>query len=595
VAQSFGLIKQTDLKRHLAKKSKMRVFVISNESLTMMKKRFQRPLAAFLVLFALCVGQLPQTAAQSATNAYAITNARIVTVSGATIEKGTIVIRDGLINEVGANVTAPADARVIDGAGLTIYPGLIDAHTNLAIPQAQRAPQGAGGPGGAQQQQQPQQTSSGTNYPQGLQPETNAADLIRAGNDQFEQQRNAGITTVLTAPRDGIFMGQSVVINLSGETATQMVVRGPVAQHIGFTPLRGGQYPASTMGVFSAIRQMLLDAGRLREANAIYEKNPKGLRRPEQDKSLVALFPVLEGQMPVVMIANVEREIVRALDLAQEFKLKAIIAGGAESWKVADRLKKMDVPVLLSVNLPKRLTAAVPEADPEPLRVLRARVEAPKTASKLASAGVRFAFQSGGATNMSDYLAGASKTVEGGLSKEAALRAMTLGAAEILGVADRMGSIETGKIANLTIARGDIFDKNTRVTHVFVDGTMFENKTPATPPTAQQRATGPTSAPAAPSIGGTWSLNIDIPGQPVSVTAEIKQEGSNLTGTLQTPFGPAQITSGTVSAEGFSFKALVNVGQAMEVTFTGKITGNQMSGVVNSPQGDAPFTGTKNP
>ena len=562
-----------------------------------MNKRFQRSLAAFLILFALCVKELPRAAAQSATNVYAITNARIVPVSGATIEKGTIVIRDGLISEVGANISAPADARVVDGTGLKIYPGLIDANTNLAIPQTQRAPQGAGGgAGGAQQQQQQQQTSSSTNYPQGLQPETNAADLIRAGNDQFEQQRNVGITTALTAPRDGIFMGQSVVINLSGETATQMVVRGPVAQHIGFTPLRGGQYPASTMGVFSAIRQMLLDAQRLQTANAIYEKNPKGLHRPEQDKSLVALFPVINGQTPVVMNANTEREIVRALDLAQEFKLKAIIAGGAESWKVADRLKKMDVPVLLSVNLPKRLTAAVSEADPEPLRVLRSRVEASKTANKLAAAGVHFAFQSGGATNMSDYLAGAAKTVEGGLSKDAALRAMTLGAAEILGVADRMGSIETGKIANLTVARGDIFDKGAHVTHVFIDGVMFENKAPAASTTAaQQKTAAAVVAPAVPMIGGTWTLNIDIPGQPITVTAEIKQEGSSLTGTLQTPFGPGQITSGTVSADGFSFKATVNAGQQIEVTFTGKVTGNQISGVVNSPQGDASFTGTKNP
>lgn len=561
-----------------------------------MQKFLLRHIVALLVLVALCLQMLPNVvlaqSSSSGVNTYAITNARIVTVSGSTIEKGTIVIRDGLIAAVGASVSAPADARVIDGNGLSIYPGLIDANTNLGIPQAQR-PQGQGGPGGGGQQQQQQAvSSSGTNYPIGLQPDTSAMDLIRAGNQQFEQQRNAGITTALTAPRDGIFTGQSAVINLAGDTVTQMTVRSPYGLHVVFTPLRGVGYPASLLGTFSAIRQMLLDAQRLRDANAIYEKNPKGLQRPEQDKSLLALIPVVEGKMPVVMNANSEREIVRALDLADEFKLKAVIAGGVESWKVAERLKKMNVPVLLSINFPKRTTASVPEADPEPMSVLRARVEAPKTAGKLAAAGVRFAFQSGNMTNMSDFISNAVKTTENGLSKDAAIRAMTLSAAEILGVADRTGSIEAGKIANLTITRGDIFGKDAKVSHVFIDGVMFEIKAPATtgrPGTSTQ----PTGA--APSMAGTWTINIDIPNQPITVTAVINQQGNRISGSLQTPFGTSEITSGTISADGFSFKTNVNAGQPMEVTFTGKMTGNQISGIVNSPQGDAPFTGTKNP
>lgn len=563
-----------------------------------MRKFLLRHIVALLVLIALCLQMLPNVvmaqSSSSSVNTYAITNARIVTVSGSTIEKGTIVIRDGLIEAVGANVSAPADARVIDGNGLSIYPGLIDANTNLGIPQVQR-PQGQGGPGGGQQQQQQQQpaaSASSTNYPVGLQPDISAMDLIRAGNQQFEQQRNAGITTALTAPRDGIFTGQSAVINLAGETVTQMTVRSPYGLHVVFTPLRGVGYPASLLGTFSAMRQMLLNAQHLKDANAIYEKNPKGLQRPEQDKSLLALIPVVEGKMPLVMNANSEREIVRALDLADEFKLKAVIAGGVESWKVAERLKKMNVPVLLSINFPKRTTASVPEADPEAMSVLRARVEAPKTAGKLAAAGVRFAFQSGGMTNMNDFIANAAKTTENGLSKDAAIRAMTLGAAEILGVADRTGSIEAGKIANLTITRGDIFSKDAKVTHVFIDGVMFENKTPATP---SRPGTGTQPTGTVPNMAGTWTMNIDIPNQPITVTAVINQQGNRLSGSLQTPFGTSEITSGTISADGFSFKTTVNVGQPMEVTFTGKITGNQLSGIVNSPQGDAPLTGTKNP
>lgn len=572
-------------------------------------RRNSRAALLLFALVALCLQSLPFVNAQrqqqqqqtqssnGISGTFAITNGRIVTASGNTIEKGTIVVRNGLIAQVGANVSAPADARVIDGTGLSVYPGLIDANTNLGIPQRQQT-QG-GGPGGAQQQQQTTSSAS-TNFPFGLQPETSAADLIRAGNEQFEQQRNAGITTALTAPRDGIFMGQSAVINLAGDTTTAMIIKPVFAQHIFFRTLQSGGYPNSLIGTFSAIRQMLLDAQRLRDANALYEKNPKGLERPEQDKSLLALIPVIEGKIPVVMNANTEREIVRALDLANEFKLKAIIAGGTESYKVADRLKKMDVPVLLSINFPRRTTAAAPEADPEPMRTLRGRVEAPKTPSKLAAAGVRFAFQTGGMTNMNDFIANAAKTTENGLSKEAALRAMTSNAAEILDINDRTGSIETGKIANLTVTRGDIFAKDTRVTHVFVDGMMFENKTPATTPRGGGRPGGPGGgeAPTAgiPNAAGTWTFNIDIPGNPVAMTATLTQQGERIGGTLQSQqIGNATITSGTISAESITFKATLNVGQPIDVTFTGKVTGNQMSGIVSSPMGDAPFTGTKNP
>src|SRR4029078_10749653 len=176
------------------------------------------------------------------------------------------------------------------------------------------------------------------------------------------------ITRPLTSPRTGVWMGQSALINLAGETPQQMIVRSPVAMHVGFTPLRG-IYPGSLLGVFSTLRQMMLDAQRYRDSMAIYERNPRGTRRPDTDRSLAALIPVVDGRMPVVLIANSEREISRARDLASEFKLKLIIAGGQEAEKVVDRLAKQDVPVLLSLNPPPRTTAAMPEAEPEPTRV----------------------------------------------------------------------------------------------------------------------------------------------------------------------------------------------------------------------------------
>lgn len=527
------------------------------------------------------------------TDTYAITNARIVTVSGATIDRGTVVIRDGLISAVGANVNAPPDARVIDGTGMTVYPGVIDASTTLGIPRPSPTPGAA--PGGLAALFASQSTPSGTSLNSkqlpGMQPEILASDLIRPGGPEIESARSAGITTAHTAPRGNVFLGQSTVINLAGDSPQQMIVRSPVALYVGLSPLGGGQYPGSLMGVFSSVRQMLLDARRYREVNEIYERNPRGLKRPEQDKSLAALQPVLAGRMPVVMQADREREIERALDLAREFNLQLIINGGLEADRVAARLKSMNVPVLLSLNFPRRTAAASPEAEPEPLRILRERVEAPKTAGRLAAAGVRFAFQSGGMTAISDYLANALKAIENGLSREAALRALTLSAAELLGVSSQLGSIEVGKIANLTITRGDLFDKNRRIAHVFIDGKPVDLR----PVTAGADRGG--------SVSGTWSLTVNLSGsgnekQESTATLNLQQQAERLSGSVQGQLGSGTISTGTISGGNVNFTVPITLpgpgSQTTDAIFAGTVTGNQMSGTVQIVgRGSETFSATR--
>ncbi len=412
---------------------------------------------------------------------YSITNARIVTVSGATIEKGTVVIRDGLIESVGADVKAPADAQVFDGTGLTVYPGFIDALTNLGLAAPRPATPGGGGGGGGQAAAAAALAaapSSNSSYPAGLRPEEVTLEDVRAGDTQFEANRNAGFTAALTTGRTGIFNGQSALISLSGDSVAAMTVKSPVALHITFNTIPG-TYPVSLLGTFSALRQMFNDARRHDQLLKLYAANPRGMRRPDADKSLEALIPALNRQMPVVFTANRENEIVRALDLAKEYNLRVIIAGGQEAAKFAGRLKAQDAAVLLSLNFPKRTAAASPDADPETMETLRFRAEAPRTAGKLAAAGVKFAFQGGGSTSVNDFLANAVKSTENGLSKDAAVRAMTLGAAEIFGVGDRLGSVEAGKIANLTVVKGDLFGAQKTITHVFIDGKVFEPKPPA--------------------------------------------------------------------------------------------------------------------
>ena len=553
-----------------------------------MPKVHPRLIVALCTLSLIALWISSETNAQrNAIDTYAITNARIVTVSGPIVERGTVVIRNGLIAAAGANISAPPDARVIDGTGLTVYPGLIDSYTNLALPEAAPSPSPGGGGGGAflllQAQARPSPGGPNSTQPAGLQPEVMAEDVIRSSGTEIESSRNIGITTALTAPRTGIWMGQSALINLAGETPQQMIVRSPVAMHVSFTPLRGG-YPGSLMGVFAQLRQMMLDAQRYRDSMQIYERNPRGIRRPETDRSLAALVPVIEGRMPVVMLANSEREISRALDLAAEFRLKLIVAGGREADRVAARLAKQNVPVLLSLNLPRRTTAAMPEADPEPLRVLRERVAAQQTAGKLAKAGVRFAFQSGSLATMSDLMVNANRAIENGLSSADAVRAFTIWPAEILGVANQLGSIEAGKIANLTVTRGDLFDRNSRVAHVFIDGRPIDLR----PPAAERPA-------GRPALSGTWTMMINLGQGERPATLTLQQEGDRITGSIAGSFGAGEISNAATTGDEVRFTVPLQVeGQTREATFTGTHSANEIRGTV-SIVGSAPgsFTATR--
>jgi len=549
----------------------------------MPKVRSRLPVAVLaLLLVALSLNSITN-AQRSAIDTYAITNARIVTVSGPVIERGTVVIRNGLIAAAGADVHAPPDARVIDGTGLTVYPGLIDSYTDLGLPEASPSPSPATGLAAFLPAPGPSPRGGpNSTQPPGLQPEMMVEDVIRTGGTEIESWRSVGITTALTTPRTGIWMGQSALINLSGETPQQMIVRSPVAMHVGFTPLRG-TYPGSLLGVFSTLRQMMLDAQRYRDSMAIYERNPRGTRRPDTDRSLAALIPVVDGRMPVVMLVDTEREITRALDLASEFKLRLIIAGGREADRVAERLAKQNVPVLLSLNLPKRTTPAMAEAEPEPMRVLRERVEAQQTAGKLAKAGVRFAFQSGSLTDIADLMANARRVIENGLQAADAVRAFTIWPAQILGVESQLGSIEAGKIANLTVTRGDLFARDTRVVHVFIDGRPVDLRPPA----------GGSSRNI---LTGTWTVNINLGQSDKSITLNLRQEGDRLTGSISGPLGAGEISNAsTTSAGEVRFTVPVNVeGQTSEATFAGTFANNEIRGsvtIVGSSPGT--FTATR--
>jgi imidazolonepropionase-like amidohydrolase len=430
---------------------------------------------------------------------FAITNAKIVPMAGVPIEKGTILVRRGIIEAVGTNVQVPADARVMDASGLTVYPGLIDAFSDVGLEEstaARTATPAAATPAPGRGNQPAIATPTSAVSPderQGVTPYRHAVDEINPANRKIESARNIGITTTMVMPRRGFFPGQSTLINLGGTEAGEMVVKPRVCFYINTSGRGGGgggggSYPGSLMGILAFIKQTLLDAGQYATAWTIYGSNP-GAERPEYRQALEALQPVLKGEKGVVMTANTPEEIQRALDLADSFKLKLVLQGCAEAGKMASVLKNRNIPILLAVKYPERPTSTDPDFKDE-LNNLRRRVEAPGNAAALAKAGVRFAFVSDDMANPRDFITNIGRAIEAGLDKDVALRALTVAPAEFLGISDRAGTIEKNKTANLVLATGDIFDLKTRVKYAFVDGRKYDiaEQQPAAPGTAGRGA-----------------------------------------------------------------------------------------------------------
>ena len=408
----------------------------------------------------------------------AIRNARVIPVSGPAISRGTVVLRNGLIDQVGANITVPADAWVIEGDGLTVYPGLIDALSTFGIPEAV-PPVNGGGRGGVTQQQPAPATPVTPANPPARGPEdrpyttswVRAADLVRPTDRRVESARAEGFTTAVAFPPRGIFAGQGAIVDLAGERPGEMVVADNAGQYVTFTtsPGFGGGFPNSLMGVIAYVRQVYLDAEHYRLAKQFYAAHARGTERPAYDR---ALEGVLES--PRVLLPATRRiDVDRLLRLADVLHIKALLYGLPEGYRSADLLKQANAPALVSLRWPEKARDSDPDQI-DTLRVLELRDRAPSTPAVLAKAGVKFALYSGGIDRRTDLFRAVRRAIDSGLSQEDAVRAMTLAPAEIYGVADRLGSIEKGKIANLIVTKGDLFQERTEVKYVFVDGVKFE-------------------------------------------------------------------------------------------------------------------------
>ena len=536
---------------------------------------------AFLLLGS-CLGLLSTLAAWGQggePRTFAIRGAKVVPVSSPALENATIVISRGMIVAVGTNVAIPPDAWVIDGKGLIVYPGLIDGFTDVGVTASTPPPSTVDG--GAR----PQQTvSRGPEDRPGTTPWRSAADEVNPTDPRVESWRSAGFTTVIAAPKGGMFPGQAAVLDLGGERAGDLVVKSPVAIPVSLQAPGGFRsFPGSVMGGIAYVRQVWLDTNWDTQAEAIYEKNPRGMERPKYDRSDAALAAALGKHAVVLVPGNTSLQIRRALRLIDEWKLNAVLYGAQMGYEVAQEIAAKKLPVLVDLKWPEAEKDSDPELTPS-LRTLRFRDRAPSSPAALDKAGVKFAFYSGGITAPKDILPAVKKSIDAGLSPEAALRALTLSPAEIFGVAETLGSIENGKIANLVVADGDLFDKKTKVKIIFVDGSKYEVREilrPSEPPKGD--------------MTGKWKLSFTTPQGQEEATADLTmQPDGTLTGSVVSDHGTGSVFSGWVSGDKFSFTINIAIeGSSSDVVFTGTFEGTTMKGSIQAMGYNFEFSGTK--
>ena len=384
---------------------------------------------------------------------HALVNATAITQPGTTITDATIVIRNGSIQSIAQGSTPPAGARVWDCAGLTVYAGFVEPYASVSAPP-------------------PDPSAPGTHWSPKITPQRHALDGQGLDESARGELRGIGYGAVALAPSGGIFRGTSAIVstNERGDGEGTRIIRDHIYQAMAFDT-GGGGYPRSEMGTMAAMRQGFLDADWYERAQAARADN-SALPQPEQADALQALLA--QRGLPIVFETRDELQLLRAAKIAAEFGRSAIALGSGLEFRRIDPVVESGLPILVPVDFPDAPdVSTVERSESVSLRDLMTWEQAPTNPARLANRGVDLAFTTHGLSNRSDFIANVRKAVDHGLSEEKALAMLTTAPAKILGVENQVGTIASGKLANLVVVEGDLFDDGT-IRGVWVEGNHHE-------------------------------------------------------------------------------------------------------------------------
>jgi len=509
---------------------------------------------------------------------YAVTEASVVTAPGSVIEGGTVVIRDGRIEAVGQAIPIPPDAEPIDAGGGWVYAGMIDAYSRLGLLSSDDSPgSGGGGRGaGGASRSAPAATPGAVHPLARIRPETRVRDsllpFVDSRKRDMKRMRNLGFTTVLVTPRSGLLRGRSVAVQLAEDRpVSELILRDDVAQHVAFERGRFGDgYPSSLMGAVAALRQTLLDAERYATWSTRHTEQPQAMRRPEFHAAFEALAPVLVGEQPLFFEVDDPDDTLLAHRIGEEFGLQVAIYASGHEWEITEQIAAAGRVLLWPVAFPDKPDV---DDDHEALdvsrRTLRRYLDAAAGPGRMHTAGVRFALTTRGMKNRADFRKNLRKMIDNGLPADVALAALTTVPAELLGVERMVGTIEPGKIANLLVADGPLFEEKTQLLHVFVDGVKHDVESPAKPQGDPNAVVDPR---------GIWSVVFEMGPRSVERSWTISGERDNYAGTAETRGGSVTLEEVTLAGNALTVVFPSRAGRgATEVTVI--IVGDEFEGL----------------
>lgn len=414
--------------------------------------------------------------------AEAFKNVTIHTVDGNTIKSGTIVWRDGVITAVGKNASIPFDAYVRDGGdSLHVYPGFVDGLAYWGSPDIKENVKTPDEPGNPSYKRA------------GIQPQRHPGKHLKNEDKIFTEAPKHGFTTAALGLKGQMLPGQVDLFFIDGKQTPDMVLQPGVSLLAQFEEAQGAAYPSTTMGIMSEFRQLFNDAGALSDQQYYFASASNNYPAPEQNETLEALYPVMDQQKPFYFVVDTEENIQRLFWLQDELGFDAVVVSGKEAYKKADELKRRNIPVLASIDLPEEPEWKVKdekedkeseteqeiEEVTDEMRVFRDRqLQAYKAEieniAKLIDAGVKVGYASNGLklTDIQKNL----KTLqeEGGVSNEQILRMLTQSTADILDYGQKLGDLHEGRIASFTVFTKPFTDEDTKAVYSVTDGQITE-------------------------------------------------------------------------------------------------------------------------
>ncbi|MFC3414659.1 amidohydrolase family protein [Algoriphagus hitonicola] len=513
-------------------------------------------------------GQSDPTGKKQVTSTYAITNATVFANASSSGSKATVLIKDGVIKAIGSNISLPAEAQEIKGDSLFIYPGFIDGASRAGITR----PEDPKRPDNFVSSNPPDEIA-------GITPWRNALDQFSIKSSQVDDLRKAGFTLAQILPDGGMIAGKSAIVVLGDESSTNLV-----KENSGLAAsLQGsrGMYPGTAVGVMAKFRDVYKNTELTQERIAKFTSST-GISRPEMTPTYMGMSDVVDGQVPVVFTVGNDLEVRRAISLQEELGFNLVLTGLEEYDAVIDLIKSSGTKVLIKLEIPDdKAIKAQKEDVNEDVKAQYEKVKeaydlAISQAGKLEKAGVPFAFTTVGA-QASDISKAITKMMEAGLSKEGAIAALTSNAASILGIERIAGTLDNGKMANMVITTGPIFEEDSQIKHVVVDGKIFDYE-------ISKKKNGKDDGKAV-DPSGNWTYTSETPAGSSGGNFTIEKSDSDLSGeiTYDDPQGGGETSSPLkeieVSGSNLSFSFGVNAGgMSLDVKVSGEINGDTMSG-----------------